>query len=228
MKTKLRKTKLTYACLVLLFFGASWGVQAQCETPATPTLVSAEVNDCSSASIAWSEATGSTSHFYVYFCTAKWSSCHAEASPNLIDKSITSLALTGLTENTTYYYRIRAYSNTSGGCFSATDLIDSLNTGSCGTASIAEQQLTGDSDEITIAPNPVNDHCVIRLNGSWLNQQVHVEIVDLSGKTLVEYDGNRLSAQGETEVDLSKLARGTYILQVTDGNRFARQKLSKY
>lgn len=121
----------------------------------------------------------------------------------------TSLSVTGLTASTTYYYSATA--------------VNAVCTSAAVTGSFTTTPTTGTDDfgknGFIVFPNPA---------GAVLNVQAgenisKLALVNLLGQTILEQTVNGTQAQ----VNLSHVAAGTYILQVTAGNKITTAKVVK-
>nr|MBP6794770.1 T9SS type A sorting domain-containing protein [Saprospiraceae bacterium] len=54
-------------------------------------------------------------------------------------------------------------------------------------------------------------------------KNVKIEIIDLSGRLM--HQSNWDSFGGRQSIDISKLANGTYVVRVKEGNKLSEQKL---
>lgn len=75
---------------------------------------------------------------------------------------------------------------------------------------------------VKVYPNPTNGQFTIE-TGSWSNTNINITITNQIGETVYYLDG----AQPKSNIDLSHLAGGIYIIQITDGGRSVIKKLSK-
>jgi hypothetical protein len=73
----------------------------------------------------------------------------------------------------------------------------------------------------TIGPNPVRD--AMRIYFSTAQQEARLSITDLSGKQVV----NQMVSGSISEMDVSGLNAGLYIVRVTDGEREMVKKMVK-
>jgi hypothetical protein len=81
-------------------------------------------------------------------------------------------------------------------------------------------------DVISIAPNPnKGEFSVITTNKALIDQTVNVRIVSFTGATALQTEG-RFDASGRLPLNASNLARGTYIVEITqNGSTLARTKM---
>jgi hypothetical protein len=128
MKNLIKSTVVFSLFLITML--TSNDVFAGCTAPPAPTNLSIVRNDCGSVTVSWANGGGSTTNFYVYFCTSQWAGCLALGAPTLVATTVTTRTWTGLAANTTYYVRIRAYNSNNGGCFGG-EVTGSINTGAC-------------------------------------------------------------------------------------------------
>lgn len=73
---------------------------------------------------------------------------------------------------------------------------------------------------LLIYPNPVKDILNIDIDGAKATS-LDIEVVDMFGKTLLHQSANLSTGQFKTNLDVSKLAAGTYFVKITDENNSA-------
>lgn len=121
----------------------------------------------------------------------------------------TSLSLTGLTAETTYYYSATA---TNDSCTSAAVTGSFTTNPTSGTDSFGK-------NGFVVFPNPANTVLNVKA-GESISQ---LTLVNLLGQTVLTQTANGAQAQ----LNLASVAAGTYILQVTSGDRTAAVKVIK-
>ncbi|SFC75409.1 Por secretion system C-terminal sorting domain-containing protein [Flexibacter flexilis DSM 6793] len=136
-----------------------------------------------------------------------------------------SKLLTGLKYNTTYYYQIRVEYSAERDCgiITATSPISSFTTLDLTPVPPVPPDPefpgrfgTGKSENVSVFPNPVTDV----LNVVVEDDIIFVEVVDRQGKTRV--------VSKTSQVNVSHLAAGTYLVRVTDKNgKISTQKFNK-
>lgn len=82
------------------------------------------------------------------------------------------------------------------------------------------------SNEFTVFPNPVKDRINLQLGLQEQAEQMTVRLMDISGKTLLQRDYENVQKEF-FDYDLSKLATGTYLLQVTTNAGTGTRKFIK-
>ncbi len=79
-------------------------------------------------------------------------------------------------------------------------------------------------DQILLYPNPASgNQLTVSFNGTE-NQTAHFIVIDLTGREVAGFDAVLMKGLNTLEVDLTGLARGTYILQMTSGEKIFHQK----
>lgn len=81
----------------------------------------------------------------------------------------------------------------------------------------------GFAEGISLYPNPVND--IMRLDFGDFYEDVELSIYSVSGQ--LQYTSVFTGSNKLTEVNTGNLARGIYLLQITNGERFAVMKFQK-
>ncbi len=78
-------------------------------------------------------------------------------------------------------------------------------------------------DAFKLYPNPAKAGITIDLSNNDLGS-VHIHVLDITGKEVFAYVGEKMSSRFEKTIDLGKLARGTYIITVaTTHGRMTQQ-----
>lgn len=75
-------------------------------------------------------------------------------------------------------------------------------------------------NKLSLIPNPANKKVDILYHQA---KNVKIEIIDLSGRLM--HQSNWDSFGGRQSIDISKLANGTYVVRVKEGNKLSEQKL---
>jgi hypothetical protein len=100
-----------------------------------------------------------------------------------------------------------------------------------GTASLAAPaKLPALNDEtansaaaVAVYPNPGNNYTIVNFGKMLNNEQVQVQVIDLSGKTL--YQSGNISNKNTLQLNTGKYAKGTYIIKITKGTETINKKL---
>jgi PKD repeat protein len=100
--------------------------------------------------------------------------------------------------------------------------IDNINIRADNHIGVAES--TGFSEGIQIAPNPASDLVFLKANFKTA-KQVNVEVVDISGKTLLREDWQNAALGNDYQLDLSAVAEGVYLIRLTSDNEIATKRL---
>jgi len=82
------------------------------------------------------------------------------------------------------------------------------NTNGCAVAGI--EQVTGINSQISVYPNPAKD--VINVNGLPINEETHIQIIDMFGNFVMEY----ITSAKATNIDVSVLSEGVYNLSIAN------------
>ncbi|MEK7225739.1 MAG: T9SS type A sorting domain-containing protein, partial [Bacteroidota bacterium] len=113
----------------------------------------------------------------------------------------------------TYYARVVGWS----GAFNATSCY-TLKV-QLGTASKQEDLIT--SENITVFPNPVLDKVTVRIKD--LEGSAAIRVFDMYGRMVMQQS----SSQPLTQLDVSKLSSGIYLIKVMNGGKESTMKIVK-
>lgn len=80
--------------------------------------------------------------------------------------------------------------------------------------------------EIAIFPNPTTGEATIEISGS-VNKDAHLEIFDLMGRMVIATPMNANDFFAESQVDLSNLNKGTYLVKIITNQRVYTKELIK-
>ena len=117
-----------------------------------------------------------------------------------------SQLLTALLDGQQYYVFVRAHCNSLGIIGESEWTMASFK-----TFPLSVNNVNGDAKGIAVYPNPVKNMLTIKLNGKA--DEAKVAIADMTGKVVVV----AALQQQETNVDLSKLTPGIYLVKYTSG-----------
>ncbi len=126
----------------------------------------------------------------------------------------TSLSILGLSFSTKYYWKIIPF-NGGGPATNAMTWNFTTRTPILGT----DESLT-DSKSTFVYPNPAKDIVSIKLSNKFNANSTKVTVLDMTGKAITSFDTVK-------DVDVRKLQKGVYILQITDGTNTETKKLIK-
>lgn len=121
-----------------------------------------------------------------------------------------------------------SYTFASGGTYTITLVVSNA----CGSdtatltlndVSIAESVL---SRGLRLYPNPVEDVLTIELTLDG-TKDINVRLMDMSGKQVISSTTAKQNKEVKTTIDLSDLAKGVYMIEVTDGENTAVRRLVK-
>lgn len=141
----------------------------------------------------------STEVVFEYGTTTAYGST-VSASPALAtgnSETLVSAALTGLTLNTVYHFRVKA-TNSGGVATSEDRTFTTLATGITGTI----------MDGIIVYPNPATTFINIKIEGALLEPELF--IVDITGRVVY----NAKLTSDESQIDISGLSKGSYFVKV--------------
>jgi hypothetical protein len=79
------------------------------------------------------------------------------------------------------------------------------------------------NEDIMLYPNPANDRVIIDLQRLNSVQKSNISIYNIQGQTIMQ----QILQQEKTEIDISGLSKGVYILKVCNGERTEVKKLLK-
>ncbi len=130
--------------------------------------------------------------------------------------NITSLALTGLTINTTYQWRMATKcKNGTTTSFSAYSPNQQFKTAAAIIAS-AENALKVVENEkkIWVQPNPAVNNSTVIFTASQANSKYTIQLTDLSGKTIWHKEGITVKGTNSVSLSLSKFAKSMYLVHV--------------
>lgn len=106
-------------------------------------------------------------------------------------------------------------------------------TGPCGTDTISKTiTVNGISLEenalsrsMEIYPNPADD--MVNIHFETLNQNAIIRITDVAGKEVLRVEENNINKYFNKTIDVSKLSKGIYMLEISDGDLSAVRRLIK-
>lgn len=176
--------------------------------PVAPTALSATNSICTSFNANWSAVTGATQYSLDVSTDANFNSFLM--GYNDLSVVNTSYTVTGLTSNTTYYYRVRA----SDSCSLTSN---SSNTSTAITCNITGINEYNSNENLKIYPNPANDKIIVSTDKVGAN----IIITDILGETVRQVVANQL----QTEITISDLQDGVYFVKATQDNTTAVQKI---
>lgn len=90
---------------------------------------------------------------------------------------------------------------------------------------LSSKNITYNSDNISIYPNPANTQLNVELLFAE-NNAVIIELFDLTGKVVAVPNTNQFSTTNQYTFDVAELNKGVYILKVTNGNKVSTSKVT--
>ena len=115
-----------------------------------------------------------------------------------------------------YVVRLIVYNS----CGDSDTLVSSL-------ASICIEQLNGDSEQLSLFPNPAKDKVEVDWTGLNSNEEIRVELIDAGGKLIRNPMGTQELGKWHLEMDVSDLPKGTYYLHLRQGTLSRIQRFVK-
>lgn len=79
------------------------------------------------------------------------------------------------------------------------------------------ENVDGSLAHINFYPNPANDYLNVDVEG-FKDEVLRIEIVDMNGKSLQSFDLNNSADQFTTQLDLSSIKDGVYLVQISTSN----------
>lgn len=163
------------------------------------------------ATLNWTMASGAVG--------AKWVVNTTPTTPTVFGtlSTTSTAAVTGLTASTTYYAHVR---DTCGpGSVSAWVTVPFTTAGTVGVAQVGTGVLPF---SVAAYPNPAHDAFTVQVSGA-IGAHAQLTLTDITGKTLRQMTIDSYS----TQVDVSTLPAGIYIVRYTDGGMGQTLRVSK-
>jgi hypothetical protein len=133
----------------------------------------------------------------------------------------TNYTISGLNQNTDYYYRLRALNVHDTGAYSNTVHVQTLL--GTGTTLMAEA-----TNRVTFFPNPFTDELTIVSDFSE-STLVSIQLFDAMGTKVAElHNGQLPSGQQQFSWDAGELQKGMYFCRVQAGNEMKMLKIIKH
>lgn len=90
---------------------------------------------------------------------------------------------------------------------------------SCGPRGISSSSIQAGKEAFILYPNPARN--IVEINTKYINPNTKVTITDMFGKVVQ----TQILSLGNNKIDVSKIAKGTYIVSVLDNDILNTQKL---
>jgi hypothetical protein len=114
----------------------------------------------------------------------------------------------------TYYLRVYGYNGANSATVCYTLKVQ------LGTASREENEMTV-SDKISVFPNPVSNSLTVQMNG--VSGLADIRVFDIYGKMVMQ----QRTANFKTQLDVSKLPAGVYMIKIKDNKKEISTKIVK-
>jgi hypothetical protein len=195
--------------------------------PAVPVAKAATSVTQSGFTANWNTSTGATGYYLDVSTSSSFSSFVSGYNNKNVGNVVTS-PVSGLSANTTYYYRVRAFNTggTSGNSGSIT-----VKTSSLKSSEIVLNSTQHNTDEINIYPNPFSTN----LNISYLQKEesfTKLEILDLNGSIVKSIFHEKQSPghynfswDATNDNSNAKVSNGIYIIRLINGNDIKTRKV---
>jgi hypothetical protein len=169
--------------------------------PSTPTNLTATGSSSTQMYLSWDDVTDETA-YYIYITVGGPYMVFDSTAAN-----VTFYYHNGLTPQSQYCYKVSAYNQ---------DGWSGLSNEACGStlAAINETQLN--NPQIIIYPDPTIDNIIINIQSLNTNRELTTSIYNIQGELLLRQSLH----QDKTEINISNLDKGVYIVRVfgTDMN----------
>jgi uncharacterized repeat protein (TIGR03803 family) len=135
-----------------------------------------------------------------------------------------TVTVTGLSANTTYWFRVYEANCTGGSTsyltFSATNNPNKKKTNGAHRPAMENEDNISQQQEIVIYPNPSSDVFTISVDAKSISLPCLLQVFDLTGKVLLQANLSQQSTGIKNE-----LSAGIYFVKVNDGEKVITQKL---
>jgi hypothetical protein len=172
-------------------------------TPNAPSALSATSISSSQIDLSWADNSDDETGFVIEQSTTMGGP-YTEIATTATDATFYSVS-TGLSENQTYYFVIKAVNADGGSSYSSEASATTLLTGVKDYSSLSTSNL--------VYPNPFNDK--LMLNAELLKDVERYTVVDDKGKVLKQSKINKTN----DSIDLSDLNKGIYLIEFWYNNR---------
>ena len=183
-------------------------VRVYSRTPNNPKALEATNITSTSFTANWEAETDVTGYYIDVDNNGDFSSPISQYN-NLDVGNVTSYNISGLTESTEYFYRVRAYT-----------LVPSDNSNIISVSTIVNGISDAAIQNISIFPNPTNGILKFDLSG---NNVQKIKISDITGKTVFE----KVNIDQNETIDLSGFANGIYVVILQTENGILSSKIIK-
>jgi hypothetical protein len=184
--------------------------------PLAPTNLVGEVLGGSEVRLTW-EAASEVDEFYVIEQAYRFPSSLVPIDTLIADS--TAYTVTGLQASSYYFYRIKALNLNFESDYTETVTVF---TGPSGLS----HDPAGGQGKLEIYPNPLLDFCKVRLENSYLGP-VRVAVINLNGSTVQEIGIRKDRELLEWQLDVSELATGSYVVELSYGSYRSVKKVFK-
>jgi len=171
----------------------------------------------STATLNWSLVSGAFSYTVQYKPVSSGSWLYATSGTNG-----TSVNLYSLSANTTYDWRVYASCSLTEVSSYSTGQFTSGSTGTTANVTSPATMENGNRNfTINLFPNPAGDQLNVWREG--IQQKADIKVYDLMGKLVLQQGGNNTL----TQLNISKLSSGFYLVKVNDGKEIRSAKFIK-
>jgi len=192
----------------------------QIEIPNTPVASSAENVGETEFTAKWNSVSGATSYELDLSTSSNFSSF--VAGYNAKSVSGTSVKVIGLTENTNYFYRVRAKNE--GGTSTNSNTIEITTLQVTVSAIEEDKNVMG----IRLFPNPATDILQIQMkNSAYQNAPIQCQIFDINGKLIFQKSATLSTLNQQLRSKVQSFAKGTYLLRLTADKAKFQQRFIK-
>ena len=173
-------------------------------TPVTPANLSTTKITSTSATLKW-QIPGTPTGFKIQY---KPTTSDTWLNKNINNGTKASVKLTGLTPSTQYEWQIREKCGNQSSAYSASTLFTTL-------AMKEGENIGADHFTFQAYPNPSNGIFSVEAGGIT-NEKVTIEVIDLSGRVLLEESVSSNNGSILHEMDLQRFIGGYYLLRMSD------------
>jgi len=178
------------------------------EKPNAPMVSSAESVGETEFTAKWNSVSGATSYELDVSTNSNFNSFVVGYNAKSVLGN--SMKVTGLTENTNYFYRVRAKNE--GGISNNSNTIEVTTLQVTVSAIEEDKNVMG----IRLFPNPATDILQIQMeNSAYQNTPIQCRIFDINGKLVFQQNATLSTLNQQLRLKVQSFAKGTYLLRLT-------------